>query len=82
MPSTPVHTIAVADDNVSVRVELPEVKKASEVDLNISTDRLHLIAADVELDIALPHKVLDEEAAAKFDKKALVLTLTMPLALA
>ena len=82
MPSTPAHTIAVADGQVSVRVELPGVKRASEVDLTVSAEHLHLIAADVVLDIALPHKVLDEEAAAKFDKKALVLTLTMPLALA
>ena len=80
MPTTPQHSVTVSDDSVCVRVELPLVNKAGEVDLNISPERLHLIVGDVELDMALPHKVKDEEAAAKFDKKAHVLTLTMPRA--
>ena len=80
MPTTPQHSVTVSDESVCVRVELPLVSKAGEVDLNISPERLHLIVGDVELDMALPHKVKDEEAAAKFDKKAHVLTLTMPRA--
>lgn len=80
MPTTPQHSVTVSDESVCVRVELPLVNKAGEVDLNISPERLHLIVGDVELDMALPHKVKDEEAAAKFDKKAHVLTLTMPRA--
>ncbi|KOO33230.1 hypothetical protein Ctob_008916 [Chrysochromulina tobinii] len=80
MPTPPQHSVTVSDDSVCVRVELPLVNKAGEVDLNISPERLHLIVGDVELDMALPHKVKDEEAAAKFDKKAHVLTLTMPRA--
>ena len=80
MPTTPQHSYTVSDESVCVRVELPLVNKAGEVDLNISPERLHLIVGDVELDMALPHKVKDEEAAAKFDKKAHVLTLTMPRA--
>ena len=79
MPA-PTHTVTVTAADVCVRVELPEVKKASEVDLNISAERLHLIADSAELAIDLPHAVLDEEASAKFDKKAHVLTLTMPRA--
>ena len=80
MPTTPQYSVTVFDESVCVRVELPLVSKAGEVDLNISPERLHLIVGDVELDMALPHKVKDEEAAAKFDKKAHVLTLTMPRA--
>ena len=79
MPA-PTHTVTVTAADVCVRVELPEVKKASEVDLNISAERLHFIADSAELAIDLPHAVLDEEASAKFDKKAHVLTLTMPRA--
>ena len=69
----PKHDVSTTETDVCVRVELPEVKKAGEVDLNISSTRLHLIAAEAELDITLPHEVKDEEAKAKFDKKEHVL---------
>ena len=41
---TPSHELTRSAEVLSVRVELPDVKKASEVDLNISATRLHLLA--------------------------------------
>ena len=46
MPRTPSHTLTRTDEALTVKVELPDVKKASEVDLNISSTRLHLLVAD------------------------------------
>lgn len=43
---TPVHSVTRTADALSVRVELPDVKKASEVDLEISMMRLKLIVPD------------------------------------
>ena len=43
---TPVHEVTRTDESLSVRVELPDVKKASEVDLEISTTRLKLVVPD------------------------------------
>ena len=43
---TPSHELARSAEALTVKVDLPEVKKASEVDLNISTTRLHLLVAD------------------------------------
>ena len=40
---TPTHTLTTSTDALTVKVDLPDVKKASEVDLNISATRLHLI---------------------------------------
>ena len=42
MPS-PTYELTSAADALVVKVDLPDVKKASEVDLNISATRLHLI---------------------------------------
>ena len=39
---TPSHTVERTDEALKVRVELPNVNKASEVDLEISPDRLLL----------------------------------------
>ena len=98
----PAHELARSDAVITVRVPLPDVMRASEVDLNISATRVHLYAGTpqsttttnddddddnvtasktcYELDLALPSPVLDTEATAKWDKKAHVLTLTLPLA--
>ena len=43
---TPVHELTRTDESLSVRVELPDVKKASEVDLEISTTRLKLVVPE------------------------------------
>ena len=43
---TPVHEITQTAESLSVRVELPDVKKASEVDLEISTTRLKLVVPE------------------------------------
>ena len=45
MPTTPSHTVETTSSAVCVRVDLPDVRKASEVDLNISSTRLHLVAS-------------------------------------
>ena len=42
MPS-PTYELTSSPDALVVKVDLPDVKKASEVDLNISATRLHLI---------------------------------------
>ncbi len=41
---TPEHTLTRSDEALIVRVVLPDIRKASEVDLAISDTRLHLIA--------------------------------------
>ena len=48
MPS-PTYELTSAADALVVKVDLPDVKKASEVDLNISATRLHLIVPPPEL---------------------------------
>ena len=78
MPA-PTYELTRSLEALTIRVDLPEAKKASEVDLEISVERLHLVHESAELDLPLPCPVKDEEASAKFDKKAHVLTLTLPL---
>ena len=41
--TTPTHAIERSFEALTIKGELPEVKKASEVDLNISATRLHLL---------------------------------------
>ena len=78
---SPAHAVETLADEIRVRIELPEVAKVSEVELDIGAERLQLaVTGKYKLDLQLPHTVKDEEAGAKFDKKARVLTVTLPLA--
>eukprot|EP00756_Hemistasia_phaeocysticola_P013644 Hpha_TRINITY_DN15292_c8_g7::TRINITY_DN15292_c8_g7_i1::g.68348::m.68348/K19751/DNAAF2, KTU, PF13; dynein assembly factor 2, axonemal len=64
-----------------LRVELPEVKKASELDLNIDSKSVSLTCAmhDIALVVPLPHKIDEDKATAKFDKARKQLSLTLPV---
>jgi len=64
-----------------LRVELPEVKKASELDLKIDAKSVALTCAlhDIALVVPLPHKIDEDKAAAKFDKAKKQLSLTLPV---
>jgi hypothetical protein len=43
-PREPVHSVKVDASNVTVRIELPDMAKASELQLNLAPQRLHLVA--------------------------------------
>ena len=45
MPA-PTYVLETSETSIIVKVDLPDVKKASEVDLNISSTRLHLLVPD------------------------------------
>lgn len=64
-----------------LRVELPEVKKASELDLKIDAKSVALTCAlyDIALVVPLPYKIDEDKAAAKFDKAKKQLNLTLPV---
>ena len=40
----PVHSVKVDEKQVAVRIELPELTKASDIQLNLAPQRLHLVA--------------------------------------
>mmetsp|Transcript_27551 Transcript_27551/g.36126 ORF Transcript_27551/g.36126 Transcript_27551/m.36126 type:complete len:716 (+) Transcript_27551:108-2255(+) len=65
-----------------IKIQLPLLARASEADLDVSTTNLNLTTANGKyspLKINLPRPVFEEQGAAKFDKKAKVLTVTLPV---
>lgn len=65
-----------------VRVELPELSSAADIDLDITERRMELNHEGMryKLDLPLPFPVLSEQGSAKFDKAKHILTITLPVA--
>ena len=51
---SPAHEVVREGDVLRVAVQLPEVAKASAVDLNISASRLHLVHAESSTELIAP----------------------------
>ncbi|KAK3092833.1 hypothetical protein FSP39_007728 [Pinctada imbricata] len=69
---------------ITVSIELPLLKSAKDVDLDIFEQKLMLetkssAAAKYKLDLKLPYPVDDENGTAKFDKSKRVLNVTLPV---
>lgn len=67
-----------------IKVELPDLSAANEIDLDITERKLDLKhdGAGYALSLPLPYPVLSEQGSAKFDKAKRVLTVTVPVAAA
>ena len=67
-----------------VKLELPELSSAGEIDLDITERKLEMKHTGVgyELSLPLPFPVLSDQGSAKFDKAKRVLTVTLPVAAA
>ena len=65
-----------------VKVELPELSSAADIDLDITERRLELTheGARYQLSLPLPFPVLSEQGSAKFDKAKHILSVTLPVA--
>ncbi|XP_033729180.1 PIH1 domain-containing protein 2-like [Pecten maximus] len=81
----PVYTMdSVQDDGgninrVVVKIQLPGVKSVNDCQLDISKDDLQLTVENCyDLHLVLPCQIMDDDAVAKFSKKASVLTVTLP----
>jgi len=64
-----------------VRIELPELSSAAEIDLDITERKLDLKheGAGYVLALTLPYPVIGEQGSAKFDKAKKTLTVTLPV---
>ena len=63
-----------------VRIELPRVRAASDMALDVGERHLRLSAARAyRLDLPLPYAVMETEGGAHFDKAAKALTVTLPV---
>jgi len=64
-----------------VRIELPGVASAADVDLDITPRRLSLReeATGFELDLELPHAIDETHGSAKFDRSKQALTVVLPV---
>ena len=63
-----------------IKIELPKLRSARKIELDVSDKRLVLHAEGVyHLDFALPHEVIGDKGNAKFDKKSRTLIVTVPI---
>lgn len=68
-------------DHVIVKIQLPGVKSVNDCELDISKDDLQLTVENrYDLHLLLPCQIMDDDAVAKFSKKASTLTVTLPSA--
>merc|ERR1712151_1028721 len=77
LPSAPVSNVPRL---LRLIVELPTVKKSSDVNLEVTS--LNVVVEVLEkyyLDLPLPYEIEDENGAAKFDKAKQTLTLELPV---
>ncbi|OWF46818.1 PIH1 domain-containing protein 2-like [Mizuhopecten yessoensis] len=66
-------------DQVVVKIQLPGVRSVADCELDISKDDLQLTVEDrYDLHLCFPCQITDDDAVAKFSKKASVLTVTLP----
>mmetsp|Transcript_13160 Transcript_13160/g.28215 ORF Transcript_13160/g.28215 Transcript_13160/m.28215 type:complete len:187 (+) Transcript_13160:84-644(+) len=66
-------------EELVVRIELPEVSGANELDLDVKPTYLKLSSTKYKLSIHLPHKVLEDKGKAKWDSKTHELRVTLPI---
>tara|TARA_B100000513_G_scaffold195798_2_gene127443 strand:+ start:1084 stop:2235 length:1152 start_codon:yes stop_codon:yes gene_type:complete len=81
----PEHSCVAEGGSLRVRVLLPELESARDIELNLTSEHLHLrapvgAANRYELQLQLPRAVHDQQGMAKFDKKARALVVTLPIA--
>ena len=77
---TPEHELTTAEGTMTLRVKLPRVAAASELELEVGDAAISLSAEGLyRLQLALPAVGMSAEAGSKFDKKRRVLTVTVPL---
>ena len=64
-----------------IKVELPELSSAAEIDLDITERQLELSHEGVgyKLHVQLPYPVMYDQGSAKFDKAKKVLSITVPV---
>ena len=79
-PETPEHELRPADGGgLTLRVLVPRVAAASELDVSVGERAVELSAEGVyKLRVPLPHAVADADARCRFDKKRRALTITLP----
>ena len=77
----PVHRVETTEGLLRVSVELPLLANSEAVTLDLQRTGLHLAepAVGYTLDLSFPCTVDEGGAVAKFDKKARVLTITLPV---
>jgi hypothetical protein len=80
-PSVPVHTLETGDEFLILRVDLPLVCSAADLDVHLGDAEVHISAEGVyRLVLPLPALVVSERAGCKFDRRKRRLTVSMPLA--
>jgi len=63
-----------------IKIELPKLRSARKIDLDVSDKRLVLHAEGTyHLDFAFPREVIGDKGSAKFDKKSHTLIVTVPV---
>lgn len=80
-PSVPEHTLETGAEAMVLRVELPLVCTAADLDVDLGDSEVHISVEGVyRLALPLLAPVVSARAACKFDRRKRRLTVTMPLA--
>ena len=80
-PAEPTHELQIGADVLTLRVELPRLRTAAELEVDVGPRKLSLFAEGVyRLQLPLPQAIDADGARCRFDKKHRRLTITMPLA--
>jgi hypothetical protein len=80
-PAVPSHTLETGAEAMVLRVELPLVHTAADLDVDLGDSEVRISAEGVyRLALTLPAPVESTRAACKFEKRKRRLTVTMPLA--
>mmetsp|Transcript_33443 Transcript_33443/g.99571 ORF Transcript_33443/g.99571 Transcript_33443/m.99571 type:complete len:84 (-) Transcript_33443:266-517(-) len=66
-------------EDIVLRVELPGVSGAGELDLDVKPSYVKLSHAKYKLSVYLPHNVDSDKGKAKFCAKSQVLSVTLPI---
>ncbi|KAG1678868.1 hypothetical protein FOA52_003536 [Chlamydomonas sp. UWO 241] len=66
-------------EDMVLRIELPGVSGAAEIDLDVKPTYVKLSHARFRLSVYLPHRVNEDKGKAAWDAKAQVLRVTMPI---
>lgn len=78
--AVPSHSLVEAEGALVLRVEVPLLESAAELDVQLGDSDVALVAEGVyELRLRLPKQVNSDQAKCKFEKKKKRLTVTMPL---
>ena len=77
----PVHELTDSDGSLTLRVQLPRLQAAADLDVQVGEASLSLCVEGLyRLQLELPKAVLKDAARCKFDKKKRALTVRMPVA--